>query len=244
MIISMIIFGFSIIFLVFERESEYGIYLYNTYSILYGPLDIDSDSKFSVSQRIIMVVIAFLLNVLLLNLLISIMGDSYDKILEKREKTDALTRLEMMSEAMTYMKLLKMNYKAKRGYLLYCFSLDMEEDENGQDEWEGRINVMKKLLKQSGEETKRLREITEKKIHELNQKMDISYQKLEQRLEQRIRESDKSLQQTIQANNEKLVENISTMIQGLLQGKGKIDGTSSQNKITAIQEFLQKDEKQ
>ena len=178
MIIAIIIFGFSIIFLVFERENEYGIYLYNTYSILYGPLDIDDDAKYSVSLKLIMVVIAFLLNVLLLNLLISIMGDSYDKILEKRDKTDALTRLEMMSEAMTYMKFLKTNYKSKRGYLVYCLSLDVEEDENAPDEWEGRINVMKKLLKQNAEETKDLKERTEKMVKDLNKKVDDNQEML------------------------------------------------------------------
>jgi len=177
-IIAIIIFGFSIIFLVFERENEYGIYLYNTYSILYGPLDIDDDAKYSVSLKLIMVVIAFLLNVLLLNLLISIMGDSYDKILEKRDKTDALTRLEMMSEAMTYMKFLKTNYKSKRGYLVYCLSLDVEEDENAPDEWEGRINVMKKLLKQNAEETKDLKERTEKMVKDLNKKVDDNQEML------------------------------------------------------------------
>jgi len=230
-IIAMIIFGFSIIFLVFERENEYGIYLYNTYSILYGPLDIEDDVKYSVSLKIIMVVIAFLLNVLLLNLLISIMGDSYDKILEKRDKTDALTRLEMMSEAMTYMKVFKWNTKLKRGYLLYCISMDVDEEEGGQDEWEGRINVMKKLLKQSNEQNKELKELTDKRIQELNQKMDSCYQKLEQRLEQKIKES-----------NDKLEKNIANMIQGLFQ-QGKTDtatvGMSSQNKIQAIQQFLQ-----
>lgn len=178
-----------------------------------------------------MVVIAFLLNVLLLNLLISIMGDSYDKILEKRDKTDALTRLEMMSEAMTYMKVFKWNTKLKRGYLLYCISMDVDEEEGGQDEWEGRINVMKKLLKQSNEQNKELKELTDKRIQELNQKMDSCYQKLEQRLEQKIKES-----------NDKLEKNIANMIQGLFQ-QGKTDtatvGMSSQNKIQAIQQFLQ-----
>jgi len=214
-IIGMIIFGFSIIFLVFERENEYGIYLYNTYSILYGPLDIDDDAQFSVSKKLIMVVIAFLLNVLLLNLLISIMGDSYDKILEKRVKTDALTRLEMMSEAMTYMKVFKRNYKTKRGYLLYCLSLDVEEDENGQDEWEGKISVMKKLLKQNGEQT-----------------------------EQRIKELEKDLKQEMKENREMLLS-MRAMMQGFIESqsvkKTSENGVeNSQKKMSAIQDFLEK----
>ena len=91
--------------------------------------------------------------------------------MEKRDKTDALTKLQMMSAAVTYMKAFKRNYKTKRGYLLYCLALDIEEDENAQDEWEGRINIMKKLLRQTSEQTKSLKETTEKRITELEKEM-------------------------------------------------------------------------
>jgi len=131
---------------------------------------------------------------------------------------------------MTYMKVFKWNYKSKRGYLLYCLSMDIEEDENAADEWEGRINVMKKLLKQNNEQNKDLKNLTEKRIQELDQKMEICYQRLGQRLEQKIKES-----------NDKLEQNISAMIQGLIQGKA--DSGSSANKMIALQEFLKKDEK-
>lgn len=217
-IIVVIIFGFSIIFLVFERESEYGIYLYNTYSILYGPLDIENDVPFSVSKKVIMVVIAFLLNVLLLNLLISIMGDSYDKILEKRDKTDALTKLQMMSEAVTYMKVFKRNYKTKRGYLLYCLALDVEEDENVQDEWEGRINIMKKLLKQTSEQTKSLKDTTEKRISDLEKEMRQQNKENRERLD-------------------RFESNIQNMIQRLMVERdevlvGKMEGINNRKIIT------------
>ncbi len=113
-----------------------------------------------------------------------------------------LTRLEMMSEAMTYMKFLKMNYKTKRGYLLYCLSMEVEEDENTTDEWEGRINVMKKLLKQSSEETKVLKELTEKGMKDLDKKIEDT-------------------RKQILENNEKLKQDMSQPIQKLLQENNK-----------------------
>src|SRR5688572_15224958 len=108
-IIALIICGFSLIFLSFARHGEsdedednsYGRYLYDAYQVLYGPL---GDEGFSFSQKLLMSFILFLLNVVLLNLLISIMGDSYDKVQEKRVLTDSLTRLELIREATAYMK--------------------------------------------------------------------------------------------------------------------------------------------
>ena len=129
---------------------------------------------------------------------------------------------------MTYMKVFKRNYKTKRGYLLYCLSLDVEEDENGQDEWEGRITVMKKLLKQSREETKDLKDITEKRVKELNQKIEETHEKVEQKIE-------------------RLEQNILIMMQKLMaeknnagDGSGNGNRIEPQKKIAGIQEFLQK----
>ena len=108
-IIALIITGFSLIFLVFDRKEEYGFYLYEAYNVLYGPVSNDSD--FGFSEKLLASGVLFFLNVVLLNLLISIMGGSYDRVLEKRDRTDALTRLEMKQEGMTYMKLFKKKRK-------------------------------------------------------------------------------------------------------------------------------------
>ena len=88
-IIIFIIIGFSLIFMEFQREQIYGNQLYSTYQVLYGNV---ADEDFNPSQKVIATIILFALNVILLNLLISIMGDSYDKVQEKRLLTDSLTR--------------------------------------------------------------------------------------------------------------------------------------------------------
>jgi len=133
-VIALIIIAFSLIFLVFNREAGYGDYLYEAYNVLYGPMDIDEGSPWPLSQKLLMAVLAFFLNVVLLNLLISIMGDSYSQVLAMRDRTDSLTRLEMISEAAVYKKFLKSRHQTKRGYLIYCFPVELNEDENDQNQ--------------------------------------------------------------------------------------------------------------
>jgi len=96
-------------------------------------MDINEDAAWPFSQKLLMATLAFFLNVVLLNLLISIMGESYDDVKEMRVKTDALTRLEMISEATIYRKLVQFNHQTKRGHLVYCLPVELEEDESEQN---------------------------------------------------------------------------------------------------------------
>ena len=161
-VIALIIIGFSVIFLVFNREDEYGAYLYQAYNVLYGPMDIEEDAPWPFSQKLIMAILAFFLNVVLLNLLISIMGDSYGQVLEMRDRTDSLTRLGMISEAAIYRKFLKPNHQTKRGHLVYCVPVELEEEEkNRLNELEGVVKSIKTLQKNQEESKQELHEFKE-----------------------------------------------------------------------------------
>ena len=146
-IITFIVIGFALIFLEFQREDVYGRQLYSTYQVLYGNV---ADDSFNVSQKLFAALILFLLNVVLLNLLISIMGDTYDKVQERRVLTDSTTRLEMILESVVYMRTFQRKEDEKKGYLIYCepdFSELVEDAEA--NEWEGKIQLIKKTLKQN-----------------------------------------------------------------------------------------------
>ena len=101
------------------------------------------------SQKLFTSLILLLLNVVLPNLFIPIMGDSYDKVQQTRALTDSLTRLGMSLEAIVILRLIERRKKTQgKGYLIYC-----EPDEGDGDDdpanvgWEVRINVIKKALK-------------------------------------------------------------------------------------------------
>ena len=174
-----IFFGFALIFLEFsEGKTAYGDQLYGTFKILFAGYD---DTDYNVSQKLFTSLILFLLNVVLLNLLISIMGDSYDKVQERRVLTDSLTRLDMSLEAMVFLRVVRRGKKTEgRGYLIYCEPEEADnEDDSANVEWEGRINVIKKTLKQTDQKVQLL---TDKIDAKIGQKIGTMDQKMEQKM--------------------------------------------------------------
>lgn len=168
-IIGFIIIGFSITFVAFgignASETEfgpYGAYLYNAYNSLFGPVGNPDYGSYELSQNIVIAVIAFLLNVILLNLLISIMGESMNNVLAMRDKTETLTKFEMIMEAVTFMKFFKRG-KGKisnKNYLIYCFSLQSEESKAA-PESEMELRIGKKFVDLKEDFAERLDSIEE-----------------------------------------------------------------------------------
>jgi len=157
-------------------------------------MDIDDGAAWPFSQKLIMAVLAFFLNVVLLNLLISIMGDSYGQVLEMRDRTDALTRLEMISEAVIYKKIFKPNHNTKRGSLVYCLPLKLEEDESDkiQEIESSIIKSIQSLMLQNNEESKQ--ELQHLKASNEAMKNEISDLKASN---EAIKASNESLKETI-----------------------------------------------
>ena len=180
-ILTFIIIGFALIFLEFQRDDVYGAQLYSTYQVLYGNV---SDETFNVSQKLFAALILFLLNVVLLNLLISIMGDSYDKVQERRVLTDSLTRLEMILEAVVYMRIFKRGGVERKGYLIYCEPDVSELDENLEsNEWDGRINLIKKALKQNDQKIDSSRDEMKEKMTSIEERLTLMEQQMRREME-------------------------------------------------------------
>ena len=211
-----IFFGFALIFLEFsEGQTAYGDQLYGTFKILFAGYD---DTDYNVSQKLFTSLILFLLNVVLLNLLISIMGDSYDKVQERRVLTDSLTRLDMSLEAMVFLRVVRRGKETEgKGYLIYC---EPEEADNEEDsanvEWEGRINVIKKTLKQTDQKVQSLTEkmdqkmgAMEQKIGTMEQEMKASMNTVNQKMgamEQKIGTMEQEMKASMNTMNENLLE--------------------------------------
>lgn len=187
LIIFLLIIGFSLIFLIFDHSRgenhSYGLYLFNAYTYLYGPSGDDNMTNFS--QRVFMCLMAFLLNVLLLNLLISIMDDSYDRMLEKKDTTNSITKLHLISESITFRKIFGIQPKNKKGFLIYCSLVDESvEQENKHDaEWEGKINLIRKWVKYNDHNVEMASEVTEKRITTFEQEMRGNIEALERKIE-------------------------------------------------------------
>ena len=86
----------------FQRDSDdrYVHYLFASYKLLYAAFEDSSFDKqndaTAGTNKFFLALILFILNVLLLNLLISIMGDTFEKVQDRRVLNNSLTRLDML----------------------------------------------------------------------------------------------------------------------------------------------------
>ena len=149
LILAVIIIGFSLIFFEFDREPGYPEQLLQAYNMLFSNFETED---LNLSQILLFLTIAFLLSVILLNLLIAIMGDTFDKVQEKRVLIDSRERLELVIEAICILRFFQSKkIQSKKGYLLFCQIFGDDEDEVMAEasEWEGKIALLRKVIKQS-----------------------------------------------------------------------------------------------
>jgi len=147
---ALIIVAFAIVFLVFEIggwDHYYGFYLYNAYTNLYGTFESSIESSDTVSQKLIIAAIAFILNVLFLNLLIPFMSESYQNVLKEKAKIESLTKLEMIQNVCgltRFCQKIKRKSSTKRGYLVYCVRREQSQQKeiSGQRETARLINEL------------------------------------------------------------------------------------------------------
>jgi len=156
-IIALTIVAFALVFLVFEIggwDHTYGFHLYNSYASLYGTIENSIESSLNVSQKLILAVIAFILNVLFLHLLIPFMSESYNQVLKEKSKAETLAKLEMILNVSVYIrfcqKIMRRQVSGK-GYLVSCLpgrllKNDQQQEVDGERET-GKF--MKEWLKQS-----------------------------------------------------------------------------------------------
>lgn len=210
-ILAFITIGFSLIFLEFSKltsttsdDQSYGDKLYSTYQVMYGNTEDASDP----SQRILLALILFVFNVLLLNLLISIMGNTYDTVQENRVVTDALTRLDLILESMAIMRFLgrrKTAAKENRGYLIYCGAELVEREIHEKPKGEDEDIIFKNRggnSKSKQEDEKRWRKDIENKILTIQKNVDMNCSELRKEFETTKTE----LKEQMESNNNELKE--------------------------------------
>mmetsp|Transcript_22196 Transcript_22196/g.19027 ORF Transcript_22196/g.19027 Transcript_22196/m.19027 type:complete len:105 (+) Transcript_22196:344-658(+) len=87
------------------------------------------------------------------------MGDSYEKVQEKRILTDNHEKIELMLESIQIMKFLSKIFRFNRNkgvsFLHYVREVQDSDDAEGDTEdWEGRINLLKRLIISKNKDTK------------------------------------------------------------------------------------------
>jgi hypothetical protein len=161
LVILLVSFGFAISFLELDRSKGFVNELLNVYSLSYGSFNFgDYDST---SQVVSCVIFTYLLSVVLFNLLIAIMGDTYAKVQAKHSLTEAIEKLSLILEAIIvkrpFLGLFKPGKKSKKfkgeKSFLYCAEIVEEEIDNDDEEEESQGEKLKKLLENSLEDVKK-----------------------------------------------------------------------------------------
>ena len=119
-------------------------FLMHVYRLDFGDFDPDSYSSLEIAIFILAVVIVPLV---LLNMLIAIMGDSFDRVMEDKERRDyqemvgLVYRYEAIVDTLCYLKKKKSKEKAWK-YIWYTEFLK-EEGEEVIEAWQGRVRGIK-----------------------------------------------------------------------------------------------------
>ena len=153
------------------------------------------------------------------------MGDSYDKVQERRVLTDSLTRLDMSLEAMVFLRAARRGKETEgKGYLIYCEPEEADnEDVSANVEWEGRINAIKKTLKQTDQKMQLLADKIDATNVTAGQKIGATEQILSAAMEQKMvtmgqkmEAMEQKIELKMQAMSQKMETSMNTMSQKFL----------------------------
>lgn len=154
-------FAFAMVFYI---SSEYSVSLadsfYHTYRLNYSDFDTDD---YSSKQWFVFLTATFFNPLVLLNLLIAIMGDTYDRVQSGQEVADAKEISEMIIEAEAILFWKRSTVQKK--YLQMCSVLDGTA--GNASEWSGKVKALKNEIRKLG---KRLK-LTDGKIMRIGDSM-------------------------------------------------------------------------
>lgn len=154
-------------------DTNRGLYdnLNLTYQLGLGNFDTQG---YSVLQTILFLMSSAFIMILMLNLLISIMGDTFDKVQDSKVVADNVKRLETILEYQRCMKRGANNTCDELQYVTVC--LKIEKDNAELNVWEGKISQIKNIVKRS-------KNSLSQKINHLEKKSSEDYKHLSQKIE-------------------------------------------------------------
>jgi Ion transport protein len=159
LVIILIIFGFTIAFLELSQSRNFSSQFLSVYSLIYANFSFDS---YSTSQINLAVGFTIMLSIVLLNLMIAIMGDTYGKVQAKHTLTEGIEKLSLIMEAMIMKRPFARLFHKWFGYeyqsdeKTYLYFAEIEENTNIEDDddddgvdWEAKINHICLSINQS-----------------------------------------------------------------------------------------------
>jgi len=137
LVLIFIIFGLSLIFKQFDSETPYNIHLLNSYMLLFSNFDTEEISNGTMFYLLITIAVVC---IVLLNMLIAIMGNTFGEVAERSTLIDSKEVLELISENIKMKKVVSLfrwgsskihideKEDSKKKYLFYVEKRLEEED--------------------------------------------------------------------------------------------------------------------
>ena len=125
-----------------------------------------------VGSWIIFIMLQLLTNIVVLNTLIAILGDSYDNVMNEQNRYDMKMKIELLQE-LNQLRMTKAGKKLRKKYIIIVRYF--EKDQNSV-QWEGKIKMITRQVKTQGDEIiakiKAVDEATKKDNAEIKNKIE------------------------------------------------------------------------
>ena len=167
------------------------------------------------------------------------MGDSYDKVQERRILTDSKEKIEMITLSIATMNYLGRSSQEREGFLQFDEQLDEHDDDVDDEqttiraEWDGKINVLKKLIKQNEKNIPR----SEKNIEKNSEKIENNIENTNEKRNQKNTQNNRELTKQIEALEAKM-NTIVAKLDCLLENKKPSTYDSFRNETLCISNIL------
>jgi hypothetical protein len=160
--------SFSFLFMVISQNNDFNELLIGNYKLNLG--DIGESKHYNAIEYILLTVVVIINPIIMLNLLISIIGDTFDRVQSIMVIADMKELCEMITEieSLLYWR----RGQGMKKYLQICNSRLSEEQK--EESWEGKIRVLDVKLIDILYEIKKVSSNTEQIVkHQENQKVSI-----------------------------------------------------------------------
>ncbi|CDW79841.1 serine threonine protein kinase [Stylonychia lemnae] len=169
------IIGFSLMFYLFTLQKVYDPMdtfdiensrqlivdsLQFTYRLSFGDFD---TSEFSLQEWVLFIISSFFIPLVLFNLIIAVMGDTYDRVQTSALSVDLKEQAKLVMEVEGLFRIKEKPNCIKLQRLLICHNAEIGEDSSEQFQWEGKIKTL----------SKNIQKIDDKIQGTLNMKQDI-----------------------------------------------------------------------
>ena len=176
----------SISLMAFMPGEPFHVYWERSYQLVYAGFD-DYEAETD-WQRLFFVGVTLVVTLVLLNLLIAIISDTYDHVLNTKESEDVLERLNLIREiqkyykvAVEYIQKAVENSQSIPGYIHFCTNAKLEMAEEVQY-WEGKVKYLEnsiqslrtELQEKSGQQNEQIRKILKQNTR-LKQRFDNEF---------------------------------------------------------------------